>query len=129
MNFVTEDLANLIAQKIPTLGQIDKDIFYDYMPQDGTDVVVFTEYQGSAVAYNTFTSVRSVQCCVRNKSNTQAMKNAWAIFDALEPDNPFLELGNVKAILNMRDTPFSIGIDDLGRSRWVFNMGITYNYK
>lgn len=129
MNFVTEDLANYTAEKLPSLGEVDVDILYDYLPQEGDNVVVFTEYKGSRVAYNTHTSVRSVQCCVRNKSATQAMKNAWAIYDALEPDNPFLNLGKVKAILSMRDTPFSIGMDDLGRSRWVFNMGITYNYK
>lgn len=129
MNFVTEDLAEYVQEHVPHAGKVDKDIYYDYSPKGVDNIVAFVEYAGTGVATWTNTSVRSVQCMVRNKSNTAAMKLIWDVYSSLKPDEPFTQFKKVIAIVSMRNTPFRIATDDSGRSVWVFNMGITYNYK
>lgn len=129
MNFVTVDLANYIAEQLPELGKVDRDIFYDYVPPKGDNIVVFLEYTGSAVVDFTKTSVRSVQCYVRADSHTRALETAWKVYKAIHTESLIKKLGNVMAIISMRDTPFRLKMDDKGNTIYVFNMGITYNYE
>lgn len=129
MNYVTEDLARYIETHLPDAGKVDEDIFYDYTPKDQDNIIVFNEYPGTGVANFTHTSVRMIQCMIRNKSNIQARNIAWDVYDSLKPEDPFIHLGKVIAIQSLHDTPFRLSSDDKGRSIWVFNMALTYNYK
>lgn len=129
MNYLTEDLAKMVVENLPELGELDKDVLYDYIPPKGDSIVAFIEYGSSSMAPFTSTNVRSVQCYVRAESNSKAMETAWQVFNLIKPEGLIKQIGTVKAIVSMHDTPFRLKTDDKGNTIYVFNMGITYNYE
>lgn len=128
INNLTEDLAKLLVIK-SVAKELDVDVFYDYTPKEQDNIIAINEYMGSPTGMWTNTSVRSVQIYVRNRSNIQAKTIAWNVYEAIVSDTGQLDIGKVKALVSARNTPFRLGQDDTGRHEWVFNMGITYNYK
>lgn len=127
-NDLVLDLANLIIQQ-GLATELDKDIFCDYIPGEVDELVGIYELPGTATAMWTHTSVRGVVLMVRSRKPSLAREKIYKIFDVLQTDTLILEIGKVKAIVNMRHAPIPLGTDTLGRFLFSFSMGITYNYK
>lgn len=107
--------------------EIDVDIFTDFRPSNQDNIVVLSEYKGTGPAMFTNTSVRSVQVYVRNRKNMVAKEKIWKIYDLLHCLDGIITLDNKISIINIRNTPIKMGMDEKNRYEWVINLGITYD--
>ena len=105
----------------------DTDIFKEYAPKTPDDCTIVYEYNGSPPAMFTNMSVRSIQIVSRAKTQAVAKPQAWNLYKLFHQDSLQITLGTQKAIIKMRNTPIKIGVDELGRCLWAFNMALTIN--
>lgn len=103
---------------------VDKDVFRDYKPDSPDACIVITEYQGSG--YNIFAqcNVRSIQILVRDKAPAKARGKIYEIFDLLCTQSSVVTLPVGPAVIELRDTPFKLQVDQKARHEYVFNMGV-----
>lgn len=106
----------------------DVDIFKDYSPSSPDSCVIVYEYQGSAPAPFTDISVRSVQIVARAKNSQEAKAKAWSIYHIFHAEDNLITLNNQVRIIACRNTPIKIGVDELNRYLYAFNLGITTNF-
>jgi len=102
------------------------DAFRDFAPEAPDSVVVLYEYAG-VVGFATAAVVRSVQVVARDGDAATAKQKVWAIFNVLDsPDDRILNLTATRwAVVEAKQTPFKIGVDESNRVLWGFNLGIT----
>ena len=125
------DLLNDIIDMIIAQGLAkakDVDIFKDFAPAKPDDIISIYEYAGTAPAVFTTTSVRSVQVCVRAKTNANGKKLCWDIYKAMYREDSLIDLGGKRCIIAMRNTPLKIDVDDKNRPLYAFNCAITTNF-
>lgn len=99
------------------------DTFRDFTPDMPDKIVTLREYAGSPG----FADVRSVQIVVRDIDAEDAKDRAWSIFKALDvPEDRILSISSARwGIVQARQTPFKIGIDERNRCLWGFNLAVT----
>lgn len=125
------DLLNEIIEYIIASGFAtakDSDIFKDFSPKEPDEAVMVYEYNGSAPAPFTNTSVRSIQIVCRSKKNVEVKPKIWGIYKSFAEHGQFITLGQRKCLLALRNTPIKIGVDEKNRNLWAFNMGLTTNF-
>lgn len=122
------DVANLIIGE--ELAQaVDVDIFKDFIPDNPDDIVVVSEYSSLQVVAFANASVRSIQIVCRSKSNSKAREKCWKIFDTFLSRIPITTIGGRTCVLAIRNAPFKMEVDKKNRHLYVFNMGVTINFK
>lgn len=119
------DIINLIiASGLAT--KKDKDIFKDYVPKNADNCIIVYEYGGSGMAPFTDTSVRSIQIVVKSKESKFATEKINSIFKLFHSsESQFLTIGERACIIQCRNTPIKIGVDEQGKKMYAFNLGIT----
>lgn len=125
MQLVDNVIQRLIDDEI--CSKKDKDIFKEYAPKNPDDCIIVYEYAGSAPAYGTTVSVRSIQVVSRGKKQVTAKEKAWQAYRSLHQESLFLSIGNQRAIVQVRNTPIKIGTDEVNRTLFAFNVAITIN--
>lgn len=106
----------------------DTDIFRDFTPELPDACVIVNEYAGSSPAPFTDMSVRSIQIEVRNKSQINGKTLCWSIYKSLYSDDNMITLNSRRCIIEMRNTPIKIFVDEHGRSVIAFNLALTTNF-
>lgn len=99
------------------------DAFRDFTPDKPDNVVILREYAGIPG----LADVRSVQVVVRNTDASSAKDKAWSIYNALDvPEDRIIDVSTSRwGVIQARQTPFKIGIDERNRYQWGFNLAIT----
>lgn len=114
-------IANSLANKK------DSDIFKDYSPKEPDNCIIVYEYAGSSPAPFTDISVRSIQIVCRAKDNKIAKPKCWSIYKLFHKEDLMIQLNARKCIIEMRNTPIKIGVDEQNRNLWAFNFALTTN--
>jgi hypothetical protein len=108
------------------------DCFRDVMPDEPDKVISLYEYSGRGTTTGVGAVDRSVQIVVRSGRDDPdwARVKAWEIFNELDtPEDRVLDTreiynGTRWAVLYARQTPFKVEVDQSGRVKYGFNMGV-----
>lgn len=106
------------------------DTFRDFSPNEPDDAVVLFEYAGSPQSPIDNIVHRSVQVTARSKSADKARSKAVDLYRSLVPEVETLRLQFTKdrwGQVHLRQPPSLMRRDELGRSVYFFNLGITTN--
>lgn len=106
------------------------DIFYDFEPDEPTNVIVVREYDGRGSDLPAETGcVRYVQITTRNKQLTPAKALANSIYKLfIRPDENINNLPNERwCIFSPKNTPIKLRVDNKNRIICGFNIAITTN--
>lgn len=102
------------------------DVFRDYLPEYPDSLVALLEYRGDAAVYYDENVNRSVQILVRDRNPDIARAKALDIYKSLMSDTTVINFtANRWGQVYLRQTPFSIGVDENDRFKYVFNIGVT----
>jgi hypothetical protein len=124
------DLHDGIARYLAGLGLVTYDgtaagdVFFDLMPPSPDVAVCLTTYGGAPLDSKLPYDTPSLQVRVRASATAraQARVRAWALYDALHGLGPItLEDGTRLLSCIAKQTPGSMGQDDLGRPEYAFN--------
>lgn len=123
-----KDVVDIIIEE-ELAKAVDVDIFKDFIPDSSDDIVVVSEYTSLEVVPFANASVRSIQILCRSKSSNKAREKCWKIFDTFLSRIPITTIGGRTCVLALRNAPFKIEVDKKNRHLYVFNMGVTINFK
>ena len=114
----------LITNNIATLDGTD--IFRDFMPDMPDHVVVVGEYAGVPGDVGVDTQLRSIQIQVRDTSYALARSKIHTIYKLLHQAlDPIIYITDTRwTVVQLRQTPFSLGRDKQGRVTFTFNLGV-----
>lgn len=102
------------------------DAFRDFCPESPDHVVVIQEYNSPDIGDGV--AVRSFQISVRDIDPTVAKTKARQICESLRKVDNFIMLTDIQyALVEIRDLPIKIKVDEQGRNTYAFNIGITSN--
>lgn len=110
-------------------NEVTDTIFRDTMLDSPDEAIAVYEY-GGASGLNQVASVdRSVQIVARSKSATTAKERARKLYATLVTEDGILNLTELRwTLLNIRQVPFKMKVDEAGRTYYCFNVGVTtYN--
>jgi hypothetical protein len=126
MATLLEDLETyIIAQGQATADGVD--IFRDFSPDTPDDVVVLNEYDSIPGNKGDDSVVRMVQVVSRSVSATTAKTKANSLFQLFFKQNESVTdfTATRWAIVTPRQSPSKIGLDEINRVLYAFNVGIT----
>lgn len=102
------------------------DSFRDFSPASPDNVVVLTEYAGSAAIRFATVTNRSVQVSTRNVKANDARIKAQQIYQALYSESQLVHFTDERwGQVYLRQTPFKLSVDEKGRTTYAFNIGVT----
>lgn len=124
-------MAEYVHKEVPELLGLGKDMFVDNQPDTPIKIVVLSEYYGSGPALGAKDfSNRSVQLTVRAGTTREAKELCWKIFQVLNnTENRIVDIGSRMTMIYPRQTPFKMRQDSQGRIYYVFNMGVSTEFK
>ena len=97
------------------------DAFRDTAPDSPDTMCVLYEYQGSTPLPQIASVDRAIQFVARDKSATAAKNKARAMYASLTTDDGILVLPQRECFMLLRDPPFKIKVDSIGRVYYGFN--------
>jgi len=102
-------------------------VFRDTIRETEGMAIALYEYMGTTPIPQIDGATRAVQVVVRDKSATAAKEKARELYNVLAPDDSGIKyLTNERwCLLNIKQPPFKIKVDEEDRSYYGFNIDIT----
>lgn len=105
---------------------LTQDFLADTMLETPDTACALYEYAGVSSIGQIGSTHRSVQVVARSKQAKEGKATAFKMYKALESEDDILQITSTRwAMVNLRQTPFKMKVDDKGRHYYVFNFGIT----
>lgn len=112
----------LISKSLVTVD----DCWLDTMPSQPDSCVGVYEYTGVGGPPQADVYLRSIQIVTRDRGAQAAKTKAQALHKALQSSSGIVNITPTRpCTVILRQTPFKVKVDDVGRTYYGFNIGIT----
>lgn len=120
-----KNLLEDLVEYLPT--KVEGRYFYGGKPEAPDNIIYLMEYSGTSG--DIYAAMRQVQINVRNKSEAEAHRIAWALYKEFTLIEPIIRLGDDRfMVVKPHQPPFISDRDKNNRVIYTFNTLITTNH-